>query len=281
MKTIKTILALCCIFFAYELHAQVNVMSFNIRLDLASDSMNAWPFRKDKVFAQIIYENAQLIGVQEALHHQLLDMLAGLPGYAYIGVGREDGKNKGEASAIVYDTSRFRVLEGSTFWLSETPGIPGSKGWDAAFPRVVTWAKFYDKKEKKIFFHFNTHFDHMGEIARRQSAAMLLLAVDSIAGKMKAIVTGDFNATPDAEPMQIILRAKGFHLTDSKLVSIQPHYGPTGTFNGFESKERDDFPIDYIMFNHDVKVLRHASLSESWKGRFSSDHFPVLATLKL
>jgi endonuclease/exonuclease/phosphatase family metal-dependent hydrolase len=281
MKTIKTILALCCIFFAYELHAQVNVMSFNIRLDLASDSMNAWPFRKDKVCAQIIYENAQLIGVQEALHHQLLDMLAGLPGYAYIGVGREDGKNKGEASAIVYDTSRFRVLEGSTFWLSETPGIPGSKGWDAAFPRVVTWAKFYDKKEKKVFFHFNTHFDHMGEIARRQSAAMLLHAVDSIAGKMKAIVTGDFNATPDDEPMQIILRAKGFHLTDSKLVSIQPHYGPTGTFNGFESKERDDFPIDYIMFNHDVKVLRHASLSESWKGRFSSDHFPVLATLKL
>lgn len=256
-------------------------MSFNIRLDIASDSQNAWSFRKDKVCSQILFEGAQLIGVQEALHNQLEDMLAGLPGYAYTGGGRDDGKNKGEASAIFYDTVRFRLMAGSTFWLSENPAVPGNKGWDAAYPRVVTWAEFFDKKEKKVFFHFNTHFDHMGEIARRESAKMILHAVDSIAGKKKAIVTGDFNATPDSEPMQIILKSKNFHLTDSKTVSRKPHYGPTGTFNGFESKERDEFPIDYIMFNHGVEVLRHATLSQSWMGRFSSDHFPVLATLKL
>lgn len=281
MKKITPFLVILILLFNASSFAQVNVMSFNIRLDIASDSQNAWSFRKEKVCSQILFEGAQLIGVQEALHNQLEDMLAGLPGYAYTGGGRDDGKNKGEASAIFYDTVRFRLMAGSTFWLSENPAVPGNKGWDAAYPRVVTWAEFFDKKEKKVFFHFNTHFDHIGEIARRESAKMILHAVDSIAGKKKAIVTGDFNATPDSEPMQIILKSKNFHLTDSKSVSRKPHYGPTGTFNGFGSKERDEFPIDYILFNHGVEVLRHATLSQSWMGRFSSDHFPVLATLKL
>lgn len=281
MKKLFPVLVLIGLLFSSHVFAQINVMTFNIRLDTDSDSLNAWKYRKDKVCSQILYEGAQLIGVQEALHNQIVDMLKCLPGYSYTGGGRDDGRDKGEASAILYDTMRFRLLTGSTFWLSEKPELPGNKGWDAAYPRVVTWAKFYDKKEKKTFFHFNTHFDHMGIIARRESAKMILHAVDSIAGKIKAIVTGDFNAIPDSEPMQIILKTKNFHLTDSKMVSKLTHYGPSGTFNGFESKERDEFPIDYIMFNHGITVLRHATLSQSWRGRFSSDHFPVLATLKL
>lgn len=261
--------------------AQVRVMTFNLRLDLASDGENAWPHRKDKACSQIHYEGAQLIGVQEALHNQVTDLMKCLDQFSYIGGGRDDGKDKGEACAILFDSTRFKLLAGATFWLSETPHLPGKKGWDAAYPRVVTWAKFYDKKEHLIFYHFNTHLDNMGQVARREGAKMLLHAVDSIAGKSKAIVTGDFNASPESEPIQILTTHKPFHLTNSKFVSILPHYGPDGTFNDFGNHEVDDKPIDYIFFNHGVKVLRHATLSESWMGRFSSDHFPVLAELEL
>jgi len=277
----KGLLVCLVLFFCFsDSNAQVRVMTFNLRLDISIDSLNAWPYRKDKVCSQILYEGAQLVGVQEALHHQITDMLERLHGFAYIGGGRDDGKNKGEASAILYDSMRFKLLDGSTFWLSETPELPGKKGWDAAYPRVVTWAKFYDRKEHKVFYHFNTHLDHIGRIARREGAKMILHAVDSIAGRSVAIVTGDFNATPQDEPIQIILTSKGFHLTDTKSVSEQPHYGPTGTFNNFGPHEVDDQPIDFIFFNHGVTVLKHASLSESWMGRFSSDHFPVLAELE-
>jgi len=134
----------------------------------------------------------------------------------------------------------------------------------------------------KTFFVFNTHFDHKGEVARRESAKLLLHAVDSIAGKKQAIVTGDFNAHPQDEPMQIMTDAQNkLHLTDTKAISQTAHYGPTGTFNGFKSMEENDQPIDYIFFNRGVTVLEHATISESWKGRFASDHFAVLAKLRL
>lgn len=281
MKQILVTIAFLFIFFSNSLVAQVRVMTFNLRLDIASDKDNAWTYRKEKVCSQILYEGAQLIGVQEALHNQVTDLMKCLHGFAYTGGGRDDGKDKGEASAILYDSTRFELLAGSTFWLSETPNLPGKLGWDAAYPRIVSWAKFYDKNEQIVFFHFNTHLDNMGQVARREGAKMLLHAVDSIGGKTKAIVTGDFNASPDAEPVQILTRSVPFHLTDAKAVSIQPHYGPSGTFNEFGSHEVDHNPIDYIFFNHGVRVLKHATLSESWMGKFSSDHFPVLAELEL
>lgn len=259
---------------------ELNVMTFNIRLDLASDSLNAWQYRKDKAASQVLFHDVDILGVQEALNNQMLDLQAALKDYSYTGGGREDGKTKGEYSAIFYNTKRLDLLNSSTFWLSLTPTVPGSKSWDAAITRIVTWAKFKDKRTGKIFFHFNTHFDHMGKIARKESAGMLLKAVDSIAGKTTAIVTGDFNAFPTDEPIRIIVDEQNpLHLTDSKPLSIEGHYGPTGTFNGFTSKETSNDPIDYIFFNHGVKVYKHATLSQSWGGRFSSDHFPVWAKI--
>lgn len=279
MKWISYLLVLVCAFFINPAISQVRVMTFNLRLDIASDSSNAWQYRKDHAASQILYEGAQLIGVQEALHNQITDLLKRMPGYSYLGAGRDDGKNKGEASAILYDSTRFKLLAGATFWLSQTPNIAGKKGWDAAYPRVVTWAKFYDKKEHKYFFQFNTHLDNIGQMARRESALMLLKAIDSIAGKSVAIVTGDFNSSYGSEPIKILTTNLPFHLTDTKSSSVLPHYGPSGTFNNFESHEVDDYPIDFIFFNHGVKVLKHATLSESWMGKFSSDHFPVIAEL--
>jgi endonuclease/exonuclease/phosphatase family metal-dependent hydrolase len=258
----------------------LQVMTFNIRLNIAVDSLNAWPYRKDNVASQILFHDVQLMGVQEALHDQMTDLKERLTRFKYVGGSRDDGKQKGEYSAIFYDTTRLQVMESKTFWLSLTPEIPGSKSWDAAITRIVTWAKMKDKKTNKIFFAFNTHFDHMGKEARRESARLLLQKVAAIAGKVPAIITGDFNATPNDEPIQVIVNKNNpLHLIDSKEISSTPHYGPTGTFNGFGPKERDDMPIDYIFLKGAWKVKKHATISQTWNGRFASDHFAVLATV--
>jgi endonuclease/exonuclease/phosphatase family metal-dependent hydrolase len=258
----------------------LTVMTFNIRLHTASDSLNAWPYRKDYAASQILFHKVELLGVQEALHDQMMDLLQRLPNFNYTGGGREDGKIKGEYSAIFYDTTRLQLLAADMFWLSQTPAVPGSKGWDAAITRMVTWAKFKDRKTKKIFLAFNTHFDHKGQMARRESAKFVLQKVKEIAGTTPAVITGDLNAEPADEPVLILMdKTNPLHLTDSKAISQTPHYGPTGTFNGFNPKETDDQPIDYIFLKGKWKVLSHACISQTWGGRFASDHFAVIAEI--
>lgn len=260
----------------------LHVMTFNIRYNTRADSLNAWPYRVDKAVSQIKFHDTHLLGIQEALHGQVVDLQQGLPSFKYIGVGRDDGKQGGEYSAIFYDTTRLQALQTQTFWLSLTPDVPGSKSWDAAITRIVTWARFRDKKTGKEFFAFNTHFDHIGREARKESARLLLQQVHKIAGIMPVIITGDFNAKPSDEPIRVLTDPTGLiQVKDAKPLSRQPHYGPTGTFNGFGPKEVDNEPIDYIFIRNDVQVLRHATLSQTWQGRFSSDHFPVLATVVL
>lgn len=268
---------LSCLLFAQDL----TVMTFNIRLNIAVDSLNAWPYRKDKVASEILFHEVNLLGVQEALHIQMMDLKERLPKFKYVGGGRDDGKEKGEYSAIFYDTTRLQVKESKTFWLSQTPEVAGSKGWDAAITRIVTWAKFKDRKTGKIFFAFNTHFDHLGKEARRESAKLLLQKVADIAGKTPAIITGDFNAVPSDEPIRVVTdNTNPLHLINSIELSSTLHYGPTGTFNGWGPKERDDLPIDYIFLKGSWKVKKHATIAQSWGGRFASDHFAVLATLQ-
>ena len=278
----KTSFAVLFSFLFSMLGAQdLQVMTFNIRLNVASDSLNAWPYRRDNLASQVLFHDVDLLGVQEALHNQMVDLKERLPQFRYVGVGRDDGKERGEYSAIFYDTTRLQALQSGTFWLSLTPEVPGSKSWDAAITRIVTWARFKDRKKGKIFYAFNTHFDHLGKEARRESAKLLLQKVTSISGKTPAIVTGDFNATPSDEPIRVVTdKTNPLHLTDAKEVSATPHYGPTGTFTGFAQKERDDQPIDYIFLKGPWNVQKHATLSQSWGGRFASDHFSVLATLR-
>lgn len=280
----NTAVAICCLMISICCEAQttLNVMTFNIRLNTTSDSLNAWPYRKEKAASQILYHQAHIVGVQEALHDQMIDLQQRLPQYKYVGVGRDDGKTKGEYSAIFYDTTRLQVLQSATFWLSLSPEIAGSKSWDAAITRIVTWAKMKDKKTKTIFFVFNTHFDHIGKMARKESALLILKKVKELAGNAPAIVTGDFNSKPADEPIQVLVdKADPDYLVDTKEISQTPHYGPTGTFNGFKSKETEDEPIDYIFIKGKWKVLSHATISQTWQGRFASDHFAVLAELKL
>lgn len=278
----KYFLFLSVLFFSFVANAQeLNVMTFNIRLNIPVDSLNGWPYRKDNVASQILFHEVHLLGVQEALHDQMVDLRQRLPEFKSLGGGRDDGKEKGEYSAIFYDTIRLQLLQSKMFWLSQTPQVPGSKSWDAAFTRVVTWAKFRDKKTKRIFFAFNTHFDHKGEVARRESAKIVLNKIKEIAGNTPVVCTGDFNAEPADEPVGVIMdKNNPLHLIDAKAISQTPHYGPAGTFNAFQSKERNDQPIDYIFLKGKWKVTKHATISQTWQGRFASDHFAVLATLK-
>lgn len=262
--------------------SSINVMSFNIRLDVKSDSLNSWPYRKDLAASQILFHEADFVGLQEALHHQLTDLKERLPGYESVGGARNDGKESGEYSAILYNTQRFELQVSETFWLSETPALPGSKSWDAAITRIVTWGKFKDRKTGKIFFIFNTHFDHIGKEARKQSARLILQKIHDLAEGQPVILTGDFNAAPNDEPIKILTdKSNPRHVINAKEISVTPHYGPSGTFNGFRNAEVNDHAIDYIFVKNGVQVLKHASLSQTWKGKFSSDHFPVFARLKI
>jgi len=260
--------------------ADLKVMTFNIRLNRASDGDNAWPKRQDKVASMIRFYAPDVFGVQEALEGQMIDLAERLPEYGWLGVGRDDGAQAGEYMAIFYLKDRINVLSEATFWLSEQPDQPGL-GWDAACNRVVTWGQFKDLKTDRTFFHFNTHFDHLGPVARRESAQLLLTKVKAIAGNHPVIVTGDFNSRPDSEPYQIL--TTDTDLLDTKTISDTPHHGPTRTFNGFdlESLKTVDQPIDHIFVTSHFQVLKHATLSDTIDGYFPSDHMPVLTQVVL
>lgn len=264
----------------------LRVMSFNIRYNNPGDGENAWPLRKDMVASMVQFHEADLVGIQEALKGQMDDLAKLLPEYEWIGVGRDDGKESGEYSAIFYSENRCTDLQHGTFWLSATPETAGSMGWDAACVRIVTWAKFQDKKTGKVFYHFNTHFDHVGETARRESAKLLLQRIGEMTKVEPVIVTGDFNANEDSPVYEILTKgtigepASGppHLLVDTRYVSAHAHHGPNWTFHGFETVV-DRPKIDYIFVSKNVKVARHGVLSDRWNDRYASDHLPVLAEL--
>lgn len=262
----------------------IRVMTFNIRYDEPRDKENAWPNRKEMVASMIRFHQADLVGVQEALERQMSDLEKLLPDYAWVGVGRADGKAGGEFSAIIYRKARFSRLESSTFWLSETPDVP-SKGWDAAYPRIVTWIKLKDTNTGKLFFHFNTHLDHRGVRAREESAGLLLKRINTISGQLPVVVTGDFNFNESSKGYQILtgkIREKEIgsqdSLRDARYLSQHGHHGSTSTFNEFKALI-PDMTIDYVLVKGPVRVLQHGTLSDTWDGRFPSDHLPVLAEI--
>ncbi|MFI5450671.1 endonuclease/exonuclease/phosphatase family protein [Pedobacter sp. UC225_61] len=251
----------------------INIISYNIRLNVASDGINAWPNRKDNVKALVRFYDADILCVQEALPEQFDDLLANTD-FDVVGVGRDDGKRKGEFSAVYFNKNRFVKKDGGTFWLSLTPDVP-SKGWDAALNRVCSWVKLYDKLNKKEFIVFNTHYDHIGVQARIESAKLIKRKIQEIAPTLPVVFTGDLNVTPETEAIATI---KSF-LIDAKEISIEPAYGPTGTFNAFKWDSPLKDKIDYIFVNKAFKVQKFAVLSDSKDQRYYSDHLPVFARL--
>lgn len=258
--------------------AAVRVMTFNIRYNEPKDGVNAWPNRKTKVAGVIRFHKADLVGVQEAQIGQLKDLEILLPNFAWCGVGRTDGKEDGEFSAILYRKERFRLIECKTFWLSETPAKAGSMGWDAAFPRIVTWAKFQDRRTRKTFFHFNTHFDHRGEKARVESAKLIISQIENIAGKVPFVLMGDLNVKEDTEAYRTLSQHPS--LKDARYASKNGHFGGTSTFNSFKELI-PEMKIDYIFVKNGISVIEHGVLSDRWNGLWASDHLPVLAEIEI
>jgi endonuclease/exonuclease/phosphatase family metal-dependent hydrolase len=258
---------------------QMNIISFNIRYNTPNDGINAWPNRIEMVTGLLRFHEADIFGLQEALLGQIQDVHKDLPEYEWFGVGRDDGKDAGEFTPIFFKKSEFILLNKGNFWLSETPEVP-SKGWDAALNRIVTWGHFQSKVTGKQFLLFNTHFDHIGKEARKNSAELIRNKVFEMTRNknLPVIVTGDFNLTPDTEPIVLLKK----YLKDSREVSKEQPYGPVGTISGFKlDSDLSSNRIDYIFVYGAVDVLKYAALSEIKDKRFPSDHLPVFAKVQL
>ncbi|GAA3582417.1 endonuclease/exonuclease/phosphatase family protein [Snuella lapsa] len=256
-------------------------MSFNIRYDNPDDGKQNWHHRKENIVRMIHFYDLDIIGMQEVLVTQLDYLKKNLDQYNTVGVGREDGKDKGEFSPIFYRKDRFEALQSNTFWLSETPNKV-SKGWDAALERIATWVLLKDKITGKTFFFMNTHFDHKGKEARKESAKLLKQKSIALAGDLPFILTGDFNLIPESEGIKTLTAPNGkYTLLHSKKVAIYT-YGPNWSTCGFDNRPFEVRKlIDYIFIRHVKKVKRYAVLAETLNDIFLSDHCPIYAEIAL
>jgi endonuclease/exonuclease/phosphatase family metal-dependent hydrolase len=261
------------------------VMTFNIRYGTAKDGENAWQFRRTMLIDVIREQDPDLIGLQEALDGQITEIVTALPGYAVVGVGRDDGGRAGEYSAILYRKDRLNVAEAGTFWFSDTPAVPGSKSWGNNITRICTWARFVDR-DGRAFWHYNVHLDHQSQPSRERSTELLRLRVDARSFPAEpVIVTGDFNV---GETNPAIATMTGGQGTDASLAPfvdtyrvLHPDEREVGTFNGFKPAATQGDKIDYVLVQPGTQVLRADIVRTSRDNRYPSDHFPVVARVRL
>jgi len=264
-------------FLLAEEKESLNVGTYNLRMDTPNDGENSWEHRKDMVNGLVRFHDFDIFGTQEGFIHQLKDILnAGT--YEYVGVGRDDGKDQGEHSAIFYKKDRFTLLDKGNYWLSTTPEEP-SYGWDARIRRICSWAKFKDKISGKEFYFFSVHYDHQGKEARHESSKLMINKIKSIAGNSPFFCVGDFNASPDDDPIQVIY--KDGTLIDSYKVTQRPPYGSTGTFSGYKIDSPLKTRIDYIFVSKGTTITKYGVLNDLPYGRFPSDHYPVMVNALL
>lgn len=304
MKRIYILVAI--LFTSISLSAQeLVVASYNIRNDNSGDAKrgNGWAQRCPIICDQIEWNNVDIFGAQEVKRNQIDDMLRELEGYAFVGVGRDDGKDKGEFSPVFYKTDRFKLLDQGTFWISETPEKVGVKGWDAALPRICSYARLQDKVTKKKFWFFNLHMDHIGVEARKEGAKLIARKITEMCGNEPAMVSGDFNVDQNNEAYKTIV-SQGV-LTDSYEKSAK-RYIQNGTFNSFNPNLYTKSRIDHIFVTKQVNVSHYAVLTDGYwtentmpaksiKGeaapkeisfqkyihRCPSDHYPVMIRVTL
>lgn len=254
----------------------MSFLTYNIRFDNPADGPDAWTERRDFLAGQLRFHKPDVFGIQEGLHRQVTYLQEQLPGYAWVGAGRDDGRQAGEYSALFYRKDRFKALESGTFWLSQTPDTV-SKGWDAALPRICTWALLEDSATQYRIMVFNTHFDHVGKTARKESASLLLKKMAALnTGSVPVILMGDLNCEAEEEPITILQTA----LNESRDASNEPAFGPEGTFNGFKFNEPVRRRIDYIFTSPGTHVLQYAVLSDSRNCHYPSDHLPVMVRVE-
>jgi len=273
-KLIISLSLLLCMGISYA--QKMNVATFNIRMKTDGDVGNLWNDRHSHLTDLIKFHEFEIFGVQEAFKEQLNDMSASLTDFKYIGVGRDDGAEKGEHSAIFYNTKRFEVSKSGTFWLSATDTEKPNKGWDAALPRICTWGIFKDKSNGKKFIFMNTHFDHIGVEARKESAKLILSKAKEFAKDLPLILTGDFNVDENDEAYFTL--AKSAVVTDAHEVA-KIVYEPNSSFNGWGKSLKAKGRIDHIFITKPFTVRKYGILTDTYMGKFPSDHFPVFVEL--
>ncbi|MDP2037942.1 MAG: endonuclease/exonuclease/phosphatase family protein [Ignavibacteria bacterium] len=276
------ILFLITTFFTQTSFAQKNsshdikVMTFNIRLGIVDDGENSWKYRSEYLCQTIKKFKPELLGLQEAFLFQIDEILKHFPNMALVGVGRDDGKQGGEYSCILYDKNRFKVDTTETFWFSDTPKIPGSKHWGNNITRICTWAKFTDSKTKKDFYFYNVHLDHESQPSREKSTELLLAKMDTQKEKLPTILTGDFNCEEDNPAIKTILSgglADTYRIKNEKIKK-------EGTFHSFKGI-KDGERIDFVFTSLQLKTKQSEIIRDSYNGKFPSDHFPVIAVLEM
>lgn len=262
----------------------LRVMSFNIRFGTAADGDNHWDRRKEFLVETIQAFAPDLLGTQETLGFQRDYLAQQLPGYDSLGVGREDGGDKGEMMAVFYRRERFEKVEAGHFWLSKTPDVVGSKSWDSSLPRMATWVKLRDHKQPSAspFLFLNTHFDHRGVVARAESARLMRRQIESLGRGGAAIVTGDFNAGEGSEPYRLLFGEfddRPSPVRDSLRLAHSERQPQEGTATGFKAKSTGGARIDWIAVSPHWEVKSAAIDRTQREGRTPSDHFPVTAVL--
>ncbi len=265
----------------------LTVMTFNIRYGTADDGENHWTVRRGMLFDVVRAQNADIVGLQEALDSQIREIAAAAPGYAVVGVGRDDALAKGEYSAILFKTDRLHVAESGTFWFSDTPEVPGSKSWGNNITRICTWARFIDR-DGRGFWHFNLHLDHQSQPSRERSTELLRRRIEARAfAREPVVVTGDFNvgeANPALRTLVPPPRSEGAQtaapLLDTFRV-VHPDERVVGTFSGFKFGQVNGDKIDYILVQPGTEVLSAEIIRTSRADRYPSDHFPVVARVRL
>jgi len=251
--------------------------TYNIRYDNPGDSGNLWKDRKVHVAALIRHHGFEIFGVQEALYHQLKDLSVDLPGFAYYGRGRDDGKTAGEHSSIFYRADLFELMDKGDFWLSETPDKPGP-GWDATLHRICSWVRLKDRRTHQTFHVFNAHYDHRGVQARIGSSKLILQKIRDIAGAGPVVFMGDLNGSPESDWYKTLSGSGWLTDTHSKATSV---YAPNGSFNAFRTDAVGKDVIDHIFVTSHFKTGAWAILTDTYNGKFPSDHFPVVVDISL
>ncbi len=256
-------------------------MSFNIRYGTAKDGANEWSLRRDMLFDLIRRQNADLIGLQEALDFQIDEIIAASPAYAVVGVGRDDGRNEGEFAAILVRRDRFRVAEAGTFWFSDSPTVPGSTSWGNNITRICTWARFVDR-DGRGFYHYNVHLDHQSQPSRERSTVLLRGRIDTRqVASDPVIVTGDFNVgEANAALATLTAPTESPAFVDTFRV-LHAGAADAGTFSGFTFGNTGRDKIDYVLVQPGTEVLEAAIDRFSRDDRYPSDHFPVTARVRL
>ncbi|MXV16362.1 endonuclease/exonuclease/phosphatase family protein [Hufsiella ginkgonis] len=254
-----------------------NVATFNIRYDNKSDSGNLWVQRAPVVANLIRFHDFDVFGIQEGLKNQIDDISKALPEYTRYGKGRDDGKDAGEHSSVYFKTGKYKMLKSGDFWLSQTPDVPGL-GWDArCCNRICSWVQLQDVKSKKKFYFFNVHFDHQGVVARKESGKLMVQKIKEIAGSEPALFTGDLNGGRDSEWYLTIARSGILKDTHE---GVNHPYENNSSMNGFRTP-RGTGVIDHIFMTKQFTVNRWGILTDSYFGKFPSDHFPVMAEVTL